>query len=731
MSSTEEYFASLYGEEFNGLVWVGGFTPNKGGARGGVFVDTAARAAEAALTLDRNSGQGLSGVYHSSGVFDPARIRARQNTVAGTRGTEADVSRVVGVFLDLDTQIGAHKTEHKLPATLEEGMALIRKVMPEPTMITFSGGGYYPIWRFEEPIEIEAGETRSVKDPYRALCLRIIGEFEAAGLHLDSTFDLARVYRVPGTMNRKAEPVMCTLESAGGGTVNRSILAAAPSAPAPEELPYVTSSQVNVYGETAGAPSPWTQDQAETALARQMKTISEADQQINSRFGGAARYIGKFVPEFFPMEYALEQLLSAARENTTHDDAWNDANGLLWTAESVITAGMRRGMGEPYTRKIEHIITEEAPKPEATPDDVDALIARMITAEALMQKPPPEPLVWGMLDRDSLAALVGLPGSFKSFIALDLAAHIGAGKPWRGKRVHQGLCIVIAAEGARGMTMRARAWVQRNGEMSNVLFLPEPVQVLDPRAWDTLVKACARLKPVFVVVDTQSMVTIGMKENDNTEMNVAMDAFRRIQRASQACVMAIHHTTKTGETTRGGGAQDGAHDTRIKLEREEPRSSLTVKMKDEKQKDMAESDESERVAMTVVDLGEDPITGRPLSSLVVDNAFGTAAREGGTEREREIDAEPWRGVMPSEWTGKVVAVNAKVKRRILQVLFDHAGMQGLTQAEARKVVADRWERPSDTGWADAWSVVVGLEPLVIQGATKSRYTVDQLEVPGL
>jgi hypothetical protein len=517
------------------------------------------------------------------------------------------------------------------------------------------------------------------------------------------------------------EGVIARLHAHRSTGVNAAEMPHAPAEdPTPEGDRFVTSSEVSMKA-TAGVGRRFTTESAWEFVQPALKRLREARiGEIEPAANTAAAMLSHFVPEFMTADQAFSILLGELK-HTAYDPNRVEAG---WTADKFVPVldGRRPPLDDWKAGKVEpDSFAGKAAEQATSHDDVDALIGRMYTAEQMAERPPPEPLVWDLLDRDSLASLVGLPGSFKSFVALDLAGHIGRGLEWHGHRVHQGLVVYIAAEGERGMTLRTRAWVKKNGPMENVLFLPEPVQVGDPRAWDTLVKACARLKPVFVVVDTQSMVTLGMEENSNTEMNVAMGAFRRIQHTSKSCVLAVHHTKKDGNGVRGGGAQEGAHDTRIRLTRAEPRRLMKVKLKDEKQKDMAESEGFVTLAMEVIDLGRDPHTERVLSSLVVQEK--DAFIEASGEEDPELNVEPWRGKSPEPWTGKVVAPQAKVKRRILQVLADHAGLTGITESAARKAVTDRWELVSESGWVDAWQAIKDLE-ITTPGSSPARLALD-------
>lgn len=253
-------------------------------------------------------------------------------------------------------------------------------------------------------------------------------------------------------------------------------------------------------------------------------------------------------------------------------------------------------------------------------DPVDAMLGRMLDRDALDEVPTPKPLIWDMLDLDSETWLIGAPGGFKSFVALDWAAHVATGRWWRGKRVCQGKVVYIAAEGAKGMRLRVAAWEATYGvRVEDLLVLPEPVQVADAEAWTTLVRACRRLKPVMVVIDTQARVTVGLEENSAKDMGVLVEGVRRLRAATGACVTVVHHTGRNGGDARGSSALDGAQDTEIRVDRptaREERLMLTATISTDKQKDGDESEQFD-IQMQVVDLGTDPEVGRVLTSLAI------------------------------------------------------------------------------------------------------------------
>lgn len=70
----------------------------------------------------------------------------------------------------------------------------------------------------------------------------------------------------------------------------------------------------------------------------------------------------------------------------------------------------------------------------------------------------------------------------------------------------------------------------------------------------------------MVVLDTRARSTVGLEENSATDQGRAIEAAERIRRASESCVLVVHHTGKSGEQ-RGTTAWPGAVWTDATLER--------------------------------------------------------------------------------------------------------------------------------------------------------------------
>jgi hypothetical protein len=216
---------------------------------------------------------------------------------------------------------------------------------------------------------------------------------------------------------------------------------------------------------------------------------------------------------------------------------------------------------------------DDEPWPDEVPHDdveqqVQALIAELLDTADLDDIPSLEPLVADVLFLDTVTRLHGPSGTFKSFLTLSLAGAVGTGTPWHGRDVLQGNVVYIVAEGIKGMRKRVRAWEQHHSQvMTGVRFLPRPVQIKSPE-WAILIEACRRMHVVLVIIDTQARSTVGVNENDNTEMGVVLDLMERMRIATGACVLTVHHTGHDNtERGRGASAMKGGMQTELSVSR--------------------------------------------------------------------------------------------------------------------------------------------------------------------
>ncbi|MFB6558501.1 AAA family ATPase [Streptomyces sp. NPDC056400] len=308
-------------------------------------------------------------------------------------------------------------------------------------------------------------------------------------------------------------------------------------------------------------------------------------------------------------------------------------------------------MTAPAGLDIEAILAKVAPPDEADQGAagrsseehfelrVEGLLGELLDSDALDNIEPLEPVVDGLLYRDSLARLYGPSGTFKSFLTLDFAACVATGLPWHGQDTQRGPVLYLVAEGIRGIRKRVRAWEQHHGRrMTGVKFLPRPVQALDPE-WAVLVEVCKRLEPALVIVDTQARVTVGVEENSNTEMGRFVDQMERLRAACGACLLLVHHTGHDTERSRGATAVKGALQTELGVTRKDTDTGPVITLRTGKQKDDEElHDLAFGIHQVILD-GEAKEDGTPVTSVVLvklDTAGESQARTSYQGRVEEI-----------------------------------------------------------------------------------------------
>ena len=196
-------------------------------------------------------------------------------------------------------------------------------------------------------------------------------------------------------------------------------------------------------------------------------------------------------------------------------------------------------------------------------------MARIISTADLANLPQPVPVVEGWLFKDSLAWIWGPSGSGKSFVAVDLAMHVGTGLAWHGHTVDKGRVLYMIAEGASGMAKRTDAWYEANGVAeTDVMWLPTAVNMYQPDSADALTQVVAQLQPSLIIIDTLARASVGAEENSAKDAGVLIDNMDRLRIASGgACVMMVHHSGKEATLGgRGSSAFKGAMESELQVE---------------------------------------------------------------------------------------------------------------------------------------------------------------------
>lgn len=234
-------------------------------------------------------------------------------------------------------------------------------------------------------------------------------------------------------------------------------------------------------------------------------------------------------------------------------------------------------------------------------------------------------LARGVLDQGAMAVMYGPSNSSKTFIALDLALCIAAGRPWHGRKVRQGMVVYVVAEGARGFKRRLRAAeheLYRN--CASVLFwdLSTAINFMDPDGdVRPLIAAIRNLEArvghtcVLVVIDTLARAMPGGNENAPEDMGALVASGDLVRRELDTAMLLIHHTGKdVAKGARGHSSLRAATDTELEVSRVDELCTVQAS----KQRDMDPS-LVQHYRLREVLLGTDD-EGDPITSCVVEES---------------------------------------------------------------------------------------------------------------
>ena len=276
----------------------------------------------------------------------------------------------------------------------------------------------------------------------------------------------------------------------------------------------------------------------------------------------------------------------------------------------------------PPQATTEDIAKEFAPDPPKEADKPKPAKTIKIESWDTIQDEPVEWLIEGVIPKGSFTALYGPPGSFKSFIALDIAEAIATGRTWMGREVKQtGAVLYLAGEGFGGIGARIKACkMHHQTEDGAPIYIVRHQLNLRSSAEDfnALMMAVVQLVEQtgmefsLAIVDTLARAFGGGNENSSEDMGAFITAMGKVQEFLNCALMVLHHSGKdAAKGLRGHSSLLGAVDTELELLRfdEQMKGVLTIS----KQKDGADN---ERFGFEMVEVEIRP-AGLGLSDPVV------------------------------------------------------------------------------------------------------------------
>jgi hypothetical protein len=264
-------------------------------------------------------------------------------------------------------------------------------------------------------------------------------------------------------------------------------------------------------------------------------------------------------------------------------------------------SGIKRELRLKDESRLEYVQerTERLTSDEGMAEQAEAFSVDVMDRDGIMLIPDAEPLINDFLCKEQLCRIFGPPKSLKSFIALDMAMCVSTGLRWAGYGTQKARVLYVVAEGARGTKKRIAAWEKHTETISAVAWYPKAVQVGDADQMRQLISYCTLGGFEFIIFDTQARCTVGVKENDNTEMGVIISALDALKERTKACVLLVHHSGTEGGRGRGATAWDGAVDAEFEVRREPGTTQVTFVSRF--QKDIPEAPEIKFEGLPLLD----------------------------------------------------------------------------------------------------------------------------------
>lgn len=322
--------------------------------------------------------------YFGVGLRRPALLKNQ-------RGKVADVRGLPGLFLDIDFDLpdapGAITKAHQaknLPQNDTQATEIL-SCLPPPTCIVDSGHGWHVYWLFEEVLAIGYLNQVPTSLASEHFQRKVIAHAAALGYHVDSTYTIDRILRLPGTINTKSglsKPVTVLFSDGPRYADIDALLKASEidlsSAPESIQTPInapVTDELLQPRQESAQVQStPWIKEALgklhnaenlavmETVISGKPFAQAGDRDRMLQKIAGIIAYIA---PDRSPKELATE-ILGPSLSNFDDVDRgkYTQSDRIDWAAEKIeraqIDARRDRVLKERHNAGLMNVLTREA-----------------------------------------------------------------------------------------------------------------------------------------------------------------------------------------------------------------------------------------------------------------------------------------------------------------------------------------------------------------------------------
>jgi hypothetical protein len=497
----------------------------------------------------------------------------------GKRNSASDVVAIVGLWADIDLA-APWRAEKPLPRTIDEARTILDRLPLAPSVLVDSGHGLHAYWLFKEPWVFETPDERiEAAKTARGWVQTVRSVARDLGWEIDSVGDLARVLRLPGTVNRKGDmPVeVRVLESsdrrynpddfdpfaadevpAETDEVQVGALALRPDAEPPADKFAPLYQACPAFAQAWNRQRPDLADQSQSSYDLSLADIAAlngwSDQEIANLLIAARRRHGQKPEKALRADYVTKTIASARRAAEERNGEGVDLSGLQAGAQPAIS----------------------------TPKSLRQLVVAYPSLRP--------PVIEGLLREGETMNVISAPKIGKSWLVIDLALAVATGRPWLGMDCVPGEVLILDNE-LHGNTSANR--VPKVAAARGIPFDDVADRVYVENLRGRLMDLFA-LRPYFrqfapgrfkvVILDAfYRFLPMRTDENDNGTMANLYNYVDAYADHLKCSFVIIHHTSKGNQSLKevtdvgaGAGAQSRATDTHLILRRHEEEDAVVM-----------------------------------------------------------------------------------------------------------------------------------------------------------
>lgn len=490
------------------------------------------------------------------------------------RGKANDAHALAFFWADLDYRGPAHKSD-TLPPDADSALELIAE-LPRPSLLVHSGHGLYPIWRFAQPVYLTTDEYKAeAKARSRGWQAVIKGAAARRGWSYTAVGDLARVLRLPGSVNRKLDPithqplppVLCRVIEPSGEVITWDSVEEILTEIEERHPQYFARLEVPVTpeGEPISDGSGETTFYGRGALNGELEKLSAAPQ------GDRNNQLNHSAFRVFQLDGHVNFAEAYSALFAKGEEIGLGPAEIRATLRSAMDAGQRHpravelqgSNGNPKVREMsmEEIYAsagtfESDPAFESGPEaeEEDQPRRRLVLTCASDIKPRRVQWLWeGRIALGTLALVAGREGSGKSTVCYDLAARITRGT-LPGEYLGQPKSVLVCAtEDSWSQTIVPRL-IAANADLAQVfrvevrtddthavLQLPRDISAVKQAAHETNA-ALLLLDPLI------SRLSVDLDSHKDADVRLSLERLVAAADEVNLAVIGLIHHNKSGST---------------------------------------------------------------------------------------------------------------------------------------------------------------------------------------